>query len=48
VYLVRRRYQARSKVSALPVRENVAGAAASLRFEHARKRIAPRMRVAGR
>jgi glycosyltransferase involved in cell wall biosynthesis len=48
VYLVRRRYQARSKVSALPVRESVAGVAASLRFEHARKRIAPRMRVAGR
>jgi len=48
VYLVRRRYQARSKVSALPVRQGATGAAAALRFEHARKRIAPRMRVAGR
>ncbi len=48
VYLVRRRYQARSKVSALPVRGGVAQAAAPVRFEAARKRAAPRMRVAAR
>jgi hypothetical protein len=48
VYLVRRRYQARSKVSALPVRDSMTGGATPLRFEHARKRIAPRMRVASR
>jgi len=48
IYLVRRRYQAKSKVSALPVRHGELGARSVSRLEPARRRATPRVRVAGR
>lgn len=48
VYLVRRRYQARSKVSALPVAHNVSRPAHVPKLELSRRRVAPRVRTASR
>jgi glycosyltransferase involved in cell wall biosynthesis len=48
VYLVRRRYQAKTKVSALPVRRVDARLHSVQRSEIARRRAVPRMRVAAR
>jgi polyisoprenyl-phosphate glycosyltransferase len=48
VYLVRRRYRASSKVTALPVRGYGSGAVNSSRSEHVRRRAAQRVRFAVR
>jgi len=47
VYLVRRRYQAKSKVSVLPTVRHDARAPHLARVELMRRRTAPRVRVAG-
>jgi len=48
VYLVRRRYQAKSKVSTLPVRQGNARASGASRLELVRRRASPRVRASGR
>lgn len=48
IYLVRRRYQAKSKVSTLPVGRAESRVPNASRFDSARKRAAARMRVVGR
>jgi polyisoprenyl-phosphate glycosyltransferase len=48
VYLVRRRYQAKSKVSMLPVRRGEPRMSSASRVDLARKRVASRMHVANR
>jgi len=48
VYLVRRRYQAKSKVSTLPSGGATSRTAQVTRLDVARRRAAPRMRATGR
>ncbi len=48
VYLVRRRYQAKSKVSTLPIKRDVSRTSNTLRLEGSRKRNAQRVRFAAR
>jgi hypothetical protein len=48
VYLVRRRYQAKSKVSTLPIKRDVSRTLNTLRLEGSRKRNAQRVRFAAR
>jgi polyisoprenyl-phosphate glycosyltransferase len=48
IYLVRRRYQARTKVSALPVRRTASRLPSVQRLDSARRRAVARVRVAGR
>lgn len=48
VYVVRRRYQAATKISTLPVERSRARMSSAVRLESARRRTAPRARIAGR
>jgi polyisoprenyl-phosphate glycosyltransferase len=48
VYLVRRRYQAKNKVSTMPAGRALSRTAQVVRLDSARRRAAPRVRAAGR
>ncbi|GLU30968.1 glycosyltransferase family 2 protein [Trinickia caryophylli] len=48
VYLVRRRYQARKKITTLPLTRVGGRAELGQRADHARRTVAPRLRAAGR